>query len=263
MYTAPLVVRDRVYIGANSRVVALDQETGDVVWRRDDLVPDDFPPCTNSPSACGGYIVVGFYGQPTNLMVLDAAIGKTVWTKAEGKPYDIYSTPVIDEDGTIYTVSAGAVRAYDLETGALKWEAPFTLNRVRATPALAEGRLFFARVAGRCMPLRRGAAGNSGSGVHAGTRRCLPLTRVKGASRLHHTGRGWKLCLRCGGERLSLCPGHSHGNVCVGTQSPNPLGCAPSHFRQRRLGWRLRRVYLRLFLFETHSTLVGCDQPTD
>ena len=156
VYTTPLVVRDRVYIGANSCVVALDQETGDVVWRRDDLVPDDFPPCTNSPSACGECIVVGFYGQPTNLMVLDAATGKTVWTKAEGKPYDIYSTPVIDEDGTIYTVSAGAVRAYDLETGALKWEAPFTLNRVRATPALAEGRLFVCTGSGTLHALEAG-----------------------------------------------------------------------------------------------------------
>ena len=181
---------DRVYIGANSRVVALDQETGDVVWRRDDLVPDDFPPCTNSPSACGGYIVVGFYGQPTNLMVLDAATGKTVWTKTEGKPYDIYSTPVIDEDGTIYTVSAGAVRAYDLETGALKWEAPFTLNRVRATPALAEGRLFVCTGSGTLHALEAGCGRELWrSGVHAGTRRCLPLTRVKGASRLHH--RSW------------------------------------------------------------------------
>ncbi len=142
VYTTPLVVRDRVYIGANSHFVALYQETGDVVWRRDDLVPGDFPPCTDSPSACGEYIVMGFYGQPRNLTVLDAATGRTVWAKAEGKPYDIYSTPVIGEDGTIYAVSTSAVRAYDLETGTLTWEAPFTLNRVLATPALAEGRLF-------------------------------------------------------------------------------------------------------------------------
>ena len=142
VYTTPLVMSGRVYIGANSRFVALDQESGDVVWRRDDIVPDDFPPCTNSPAACDGYIVVAFYGQPINLTVLDAATGETVWVKAEGKPCDIYSTPVIDEDGTIYTVSASAVRAYGLESGTIKWEAPFTLNRGRATPALAEGRLF-------------------------------------------------------------------------------------------------------------------------
>lgn len=142
VYTAPLAMFGRVYIGANSRFVALDQESGEVLWRRDDVVSDDFPPCTNSPAACDGYIVVAFYGQPINLTVLDAATGETVWVKAEGKPCDIYSTPVIDEDGTIYTVSASAVRAYDVESGTIKWVAPFTLNRVRATPALAEGRLF-------------------------------------------------------------------------------------------------------------------------
>ena len=156
VYTTPLVVRDRVYIGANSHFVALYQETGDVVWRRDDLVPGDFPPCTDSPSACGEYIAMGFYGQSRNLTVLDAATGRTVWAKAEGKAYDIYSTPVIDGDGTIYAVSANAIRAYNLETGALEWEAPFMLNRVRATPALAEGRLFVCTGSGTLHALEAG-----------------------------------------------------------------------------------------------------------
>ena len=156
VYTTPLAMFGRVYVGANSHFVTLNQESGDVLWRRDDLVSDDFPPCTNSPAACGGYIVVAFYGQPINLTVLDAATGETVWTRAEGKPHDIYSTPVIDKEGTIYAVSANTVRAYNLETGALEWEAPFMLNRVRATPALAEGRLFVCTGSGTLHALEAG-----------------------------------------------------------------------------------------------------------
>ena len=60
----------------------------------------------------------------------------------------MYSTPVVDEDGAIYTVSGGAARAFDLETGEVKWEFPFTPNRIHATPALAEGRLFVGTGAG-------------------------------------------------------------------------------------------------------------------
>ena len=156
VYTSPLPMLGRVYVGANSHFVALNRESGEVIWRRDDLTPSDFPPCTNSPSACGRYIVVAFYAQPTNLAVLDAATGKTVWIRAEGKPYDIYSTPVIGEDGTIYAVSANAIRAYNLETGALEWEAPFMLNRVCATPALAEGRLFVCTGSGTLHALEAG-----------------------------------------------------------------------------------------------------------
>ena len=40
--------------------------------------------------------------------------------------------------------------------GALEWEAPFVLNRVRATPALAEGRLFVCTGSGTLHALEAG-----------------------------------------------------------------------------------------------------------
>jgi outer membrane protein assembly factor BamB len=137
-----------VYTGVSSHFVALDQESGDVIWRRDDFGPNDFLPSYASPAAFDEYIIVAFYTQPTNLAVLKAATGEVVWAKTEGKPYHMYSTPVVGEDGTIYTVSGGAVRAFDLETGELEWEIPFTPNRIHATPALAKGRLFVSTGAG-------------------------------------------------------------------------------------------------------------------
>ena len=142
VYSSPLTGAGRVYIGVSSHFVALDQESGDVVWRRDDFGQNDFLPSYASPAAFDEYIVVAFYTQPVNLAVLKAATGEVVWAKMEGKPYHTYSTPVVDNDGTIYTVSGGAIRALDIETGELKWEIPFTPNRIHATPALAKGRLF-------------------------------------------------------------------------------------------------------------------------
>ena len=141
VYTSPLAVAGRVYIGISSHFVALDQASGDVVWRRDDFGQNDFLPSYASPAAFGEYIVVAFYTQRTNLTVLKVETGEVVWAKTEGKPYYMYSTPAIGKNGTIYTVSGGAVRAFDLETGEVEWEVPFMLNRIHATPALAEGRL--------------------------------------------------------------------------------------------------------------------------
>ena len=148
VYSSPLTGEGRVYIGVSSHFVALDQESGDVVWRRDDFGQNDFLPSYTSPAAFGKYIVVAFYTQRTNLTVLEAETGRTVWTKTEGKPYHMYSTPIVGEDGTIYTVSGGAVRAFNLETGEVEWEVPFMLNRIQATPALAEGRLFISTGSG-------------------------------------------------------------------------------------------------------------------
>ena len=142
VYSSPLTGEGRVYIGVSSHFVALNQESGDVVWIRDDFGQNDFLPSYASPAAFGKYIVVAFYTQRTNLTVLEAETGRTVWTKTEGKPYQMYSTPVIDENGTIYTVSGGAMRAFNLVTGELAWEIPFAPNRVHATPALAKGNLF-------------------------------------------------------------------------------------------------------------------------
>ena len=142
VYSSPLAVAGRVYIGVSSHFVALDQESGDVVWRRDDFGQNDFLPSYTSPAAFDEYIVVAFYTQRTNLTVLKAETGEVVWAKTEGKPYHMYSTPVIGKNGTIYTVSGGAIRAFDVDTGELGWEIPFVPNRIHATPSLAKGKLF-------------------------------------------------------------------------------------------------------------------------
>ena len=144
VYSSPLICAGCLYVGVSSHFVALEVESGAVIWRREDLGPNDWISSYASPAWHDKYIVVAFYTQPTNLAVLEAATGKTVWAKAEGKPYHMYATPVIDERGSVYTVSGGMVRAFSLETGQLQWETSLTLQRIHATPALAGNRLFVA-----------------------------------------------------------------------------------------------------------------------
>ena len=88
-------------------------------------------------------MVIAFYGQPMNLMVVDAATGLTVWENTEDKSFRVTASPVAGPDGTLYTVSgATQVRAFEIETGHVKWDSPLNQTRCMATPALANGRLY-------------------------------------------------------------------------------------------------------------------------
>jgi len=153
VFSGPLALDGRLYLGVSSQFVALDQVDGQVLWERRDLGLDDWISSYASPAAQGPYLAVAFYTQPTNLAVLDAATGETLWCIEEGKSHHMYATPVLDPGGRVYAVSGGAVRAFRLEDGALLWETPIALGRNQATPALAEGRLFIATGQGQVQAL--------------------------------------------------------------------------------------------------------------
>ena len=53
VYSSPLAWGGRVYTGVSSHFVALNQESGAVVWQRDDLGPDDWISSYASPAALG------------------------------------------------------------------------------------------------------------------------------------------------------------------------------------------------------------------
>ncbi|MCZ6636044.1 MAG: PQQ-binding-like beta-propeller repeat protein [bacterium] len=143
VYMAPLAWKGRLYVGMSSHFVALDQDTGTVVWMRDDLGKTDWIASFPSPAAWDAYVVIGFYGQPTNLVVVDAATGRTVWANDEDKSFRVTASPVVGADGTIYAVSGRTqVRAFEAETGRVEWDASLDQTRCMATPALAEDRLF-------------------------------------------------------------------------------------------------------------------------
>ena len=119
-----------------------------MIWRRDDLGPNDWLSSYPSPAARDRYLAVAFYTQPISLAVLDAATGTTLWHKEGDKAHYIYATPIIDTNGTLYALSGSTIRAYRLDDGELCWERTIPLQRIQATPALAAGRLFVATGSG-------------------------------------------------------------------------------------------------------------------
>ena len=142
LYSGPLAHADRLYAGISSHLVALEQTSGEVIWQRDDLGPDDWISSYPSPAAHDNFLAVTFYTQPTSLAILDASTGTTLWHAANDKAHYIYATPIIGPDGTLYTISGSSIRAYQLATGVELWQSPLPLQRVQATPALSEDRLF-------------------------------------------------------------------------------------------------------------------------
>jgi len=128
--------------------VGLDQDTGDVIWRREDLgtrevrIGRDWIASYPSPAAFEDVIVIAFYGELMNLAVLEAATGKTIWLNEEEKTHRVSTSPVIAPDGTIFVVSGrSCVRAFDIWTREIVWETPLEKTRCGASPALSGCRL--------------------------------------------------------------------------------------------------------------------------
>ncbi len=154
VYMSPLVFEGCVFVGMSPHFVALDIDTGKPVWVREDMGKQDWIGSYPSPAAFGKYLVVAFYGQPINLWVMERETGKTVWNNAEDKTFRINATPVVGPDGSIYAVSGNTrVRAFDLETQAVKWETPLENTRCASTPALSGELLFVPTGDGRLYAL--------------------------------------------------------------------------------------------------------------
>lgn len=140
VYSTPLLAHGRLYVGVSSHLVALDPETGQRLWLRDDIGVDDWISSYPSPAADADHLLVPFYTQPQTLLSLDPATGHTRWAVDGTKSNYVYSTPVLD-DGRAYVTSGSAVRAYDLADGQVVWEQSVSLGRVQTALALIGDRL--------------------------------------------------------------------------------------------------------------------------
>lgn len=136
VYSCPLACEDRVYVGAAPHFVSLDAATGEVDWLRDDFGYQDWIASYPSPAVYQDVLILAFHGQPVNLAALDAHTGKTIWKIEEAKTSRTNSTPIVDTEGTIY-ISGGTthVRAFEVSTGKVKWEAALE-DTLRGIPSL-------------------------------------------------------------------------------------------------------------------------------
>jgi outer membrane protein assembly factor BamB len=138
-YATPLLVGNRIYMfsrqGENEVMSALDPANGNVIWRTsyaapftvmNAAAPHGAGPKSTPIFADGKLYSIGMTGTVT---AWDAATGRQLWQKP-GSPDNMprYTThsfsPLVDNGMVIFHVGGherGALTAYDMNTGAVKW----------------------------------------------------------------------------------------------------------------------------------------------
>jgi outer membrane protein assembly factor BamB len=136
-YASPVLVGGRVYLfsrqGDNEMLQALNADTGAKIW--DSSYPATFTvnsaaarhekgPKSTPTYADGKLFTLGMTGI---VSAFDAATGKRLWQTPSSQPGPLYHTsmsPLVDRGLAIVHVGShnkGALTAYDLNTGAVKW----------------------------------------------------------------------------------------------------------------------------------------------
>jgi outer membrane protein assembly factor BamB len=137
-YATPLLVGDRLYqfsrIGDSEVMQALDPATGKTIWRTDYAAPFTVmsaavkhgPGPKSTPTFANGRLFS--MGMTSIVTAYDAATGRQLWQKPAPRQQPQYHTamsPVVDGNSVIiHTGGPGdtAFSAYDVATGAVKWE---------------------------------------------------------------------------------------------------------------------------------------------
>jgi outer membrane protein assembly factor BamB len=137
-YASPLVVGNRVFMfsrqGDNEVMLALDAESGKVVWRTGYPAPFTMNPAAaphgagpkSTPAFASGKLYsIGMTGIVT---AFDAAEGRQLWQKPASRVATLYTThsfsPVVDRGLVIFHVGGhnqGALTAFNADTGDVKW----------------------------------------------------------------------------------------------------------------------------------------------
>jgi outer membrane protein assembly factor BamB len=154
--STPAVAQGRLFVGtARGTFHAVDARSGRVLWevRTGGAI-------TSSPATDGK--IVYFASRDDRLRAVRAADGKPVWTLRFGAPigvdnyWDYYlSSPVLV--GAVLYAGAGDGRLYavDAASGRVRWTFD-SGSRIRATPAVRDGRVVFATTSGHVVALRAG-----------------------------------------------------------------------------------------------------------
>ena len=140
VYGSPAVVNGVVYVGADTTVVALDANTGAVLW--------SFPTAEGtlvvaSPAVADGVVYIYAEGLPSYLYAIDAATGTLLWSRsiqALG-----YTSPAVAYGMVFIGVNynnnklLGFLYALNARTGAVLWGYNTGFGGVVSSPAVANG----------------------------------------------------------------------------------------------------------------------------
>lgn len=153
----PVIEEGRVYVHFGSYgTICLDTQTGQEIWRRDDLECDHWRAPGSSPILDGDRLIVAYDGFDLQYVVaLDKNDGKTIWKKDRNIDYGTdngdfmkaYSTAKVYESaGKRQVVSPAAVEsiAYDVETGDELWRVRHGWMNAAIRPLYDDGLVFIA-----------------------------------------------------------------------------------------------------------------------
>jgi outer membrane protein assembly factor BamB len=140
---------ERLYAFFGSRgLYALDLD-GNVIWDRD-LGPMQVQLALgegSSPALHGDTLVVNMDHEGQSFIVaVDTATGRDRWRVLRDERTS-WATPIIvEQDGRVQVITAasGAVRSYDLDTGALIWQGPGTTLNAIPSPVAGDGVVYVA-----------------------------------------------------------------------------------------------------------------------
>ena len=170
--SSPAVVDGRLYVGnrppedSDTSFYCLDAETGEILWRTNEMNPDEGVDYANawvrsSPAVHEGRVYFGSWDH--HIYCYDAETGEKIWEFETG--LIIYSSPAV-HDGRVYFGSLDSyLYALDAETGELVWrfeaEKSSQLDResisesanIAASPAIRDGTVYFTENTGNAYAL--------------------------------------------------------------------------------------------------------------
>ena len=136
-YATPLLVGDRLYLFARQKndevMLALDPDSGNVIWRTAYPAPFDMNPATaphgpgpkSTPAYADGRVfTLGMSGIVT---AFEAETGRQLWQTPPSPVEPLYHTsmsPVVDDDIVIFHVGGhddGELTAFDVGSGDVRW----------------------------------------------------------------------------------------------------------------------------------------------
>ncbi|MBO9674224.1 MAG: PQQ-binding-like beta-propeller repeat protein [Sphingobacteriaceae bacterium] len=124
----PAISGDTIFMGGSTTAIAVNRLTGTLIWSRTASTPDNIALLSYN----GKLVLPG----ESKIDIISSATGSTLWTLNLPE----YTEPFISK-GILYTSNDQTVYAYDLQTGAKKWE--FQSGGKAACPLVNEGTLYF------------------------------------------------------------------------------------------------------------------------
>ncbi|WP_323677471.1 PQQ-binding-like beta-propeller repeat protein [Halorubellus sp. PRR65] len=132
--TRPVVDADRVYThDLDAHVYAVDRDTGDAVWTRDDVADP-----LGSPAVADDVLVVT---TRTATLGLDPATGDTRWRTAHADPELFAGRPVVHDD-VAYVPAGLSLLALDVDDGGERWQHTTGLETT-TTPAVTDDAVYY------------------------------------------------------------------------------------------------------------------------